>query len=70
MIIKLMQNSTAAGTIGGTLLTVVAIPASTIITTMVIAAIGATVSFFVSLILKKLWCRYFEKPAPLKLKKK
>ena len=65
---NIMDNSTAAGTIGGTILSVVAIPSNTIITTMAIAAIGATVSFFVSLILKKIFININEKP--LKLKKK
>jgi len=65
---NIMDNSTAAGTIGGTILSVVAIPSNTIITTIAIAAIGATVSFFVSLILKKIFININEKP--LKLKKK
>lgn len=65
---NIMDNSTAAGTIGGTILSVVAIPSNTIITTIAIAAIGATVSFFVSLILKKIFININEKP--IKLKKK
>ena len=50
-----MDNSTAAGTAGGTILSIVAIPSSTIISTILIAVIGATVSFFVSLLLKKIF---------------
>ena len=49
------STSTTAGTIGGTILSVIAIPSTTIITTIVVACIGATVSFFMSIILKKLW---------------
>jgi hypothetical protein len=55
-----MTNSTAAGTIGGTLLSIVAIPSSTVITTVIIACIGATVSFFMSILLKAVWL-YFTK---------
>ena len=50
-----MTNHTAAGTIGGTILSVVAIPTQTIFTTIVVAIIGATVSFLTSLVLKELY---------------
>lgn len=46
-------------TVGGTLLSITAIPSSaTILTTIILAAIGAITSFFVSVILKKLWYKY------------
>lgn len=63
------HDSTAAGTIGGTLLTIVAVNSSTIATTVIAACIGATVSFFVSLFLKKMWM-YFTKHYQKKCDKK
>lgn len=56
-----MTNSTAAGTVGGTLLSIVAIPSSTMITTVVVACVGATVSFFMSLLLKNAWLYFIKK---------
>ena len=49
------DQSTAIGTAGGTLLSVLAIPNSTILATVVLAAIGAVTSFFVSVFVKWLW---------------
>lgn len=50
-----MPHSTTISTIGGTLLTLVTVTTSTIITTVIVAAIGAITSFFVSLMLKKIY---------------
>jgi mannitol-specific phosphotransferase system IIBC component len=48
-----MDNGTKAGTVGGTLLTIVAnIKSEDVLKTIVLAGIGAIVSFFVSLGLK------------------
>ena len=47
------NDSTVIGTAGGTLLALFAIPASSIVTTIVLAIIGATTSFVVSLLLKE-----------------
>lgn len=48
-----MNNGTRAGTFGGTLLSVfVNLDSSDFLRTAVLAAIGAVVSFFVSLLLK------------------
>ena len=49
------EQSTAFGTAGGTLLTVVAMPSTTnILATIILACIGAITSFFISLLLKYL----------------
>ena len=50
-----MPHSTTITTLGGTLLTVITISGSTIISTIIIATIGAITSFFVGIILKKLF---------------
>jgi len=55
-----MDQGTKSGTIGGTLLTVIAnIRSEDVIKTAALAAIGATISFFVSLGLRYLvrWIR-------------
>ena len=52
------NNDTIIGTIGGTLLSIIAIPTQTIVTTIIVAVIGATVSFFTSLILKEIYKRF------------
>lgn len=49
---------TTAGTIGGTLLALIAIPMSTIYTTIFLAILGATVSYGTSLFLKWLRAEY------------
>lgn len=46
------QHSTAIGTIGGTLMAIITVNATTIVATVIVAAIGAITSFFVSLFLK------------------
>ena len=48
------DHAIAAGTTGGTLLAIWGITANAIIATIVLAAIGAAVSFGVSLLLKEL----------------
>jgi len=51
----MMDNGTKAGTIGGTFLTIIInIRGEDVLKTMILAAIGAVVSFFVSLGLKHL----------------
>jgi len=53
---------TIAGTAGGTLLTIVSLPSNTaIISTIILALIGAVTSFFVSLACKKIYEKYFKK---------
>ena len=47
-----MEHSTSIGTIGGTLLTIITVGANTVVATVIVAIIGATTSFFVSLLLK------------------
>lgn len=54
------DHTTVAGTAGGTLLSIWAIPTQTIVATIALAAIGAIVSFGVSLLLKEL-VKYFKK---------
>ena len=50
-----LPNDTLAGTIGGTLLSIAAtINSDDIAKTIVLAATGASISFFVSLLLKRL----------------
>lgn len=56
-----MQHSTAIGTAGGTLLAIITINANTIISTAIVAAVGATVSFFTSLLLKWLIQKFNKK---------
>jgi uncharacterized membrane protein YgaE (UPF0421/DUF939 family) len=53
------NDSTVIGTAGGTLLALFAIPASSIITTVILAIIGATTSFVVSILLKEVYL-YFK----------
>lgn len=49
------NNGTVAGTVGGTLLTIFAnVDAGDIVKTAILAAVGAVVSFGVSLLLKKI----------------
>ena len=56
-----MDNGTKAGTIGGTLLTIVAnIKSEDVLKTIVLAGVGAVVSFFVSLGLKYLVKRFIK----------
>lgn len=57
----MQHNDTIIGTIGGTLLAVVTVNSSTFITTVVVAVIGSTTSFFVSLFLKWAWKKYVKK---------
>ncbi|HEX3025120.1 MAG TPA: hypothetical protein VHP12_07905 [Chitinophagaceae bacterium] len=48
-----MDNGTKAGTAGGTLLTIIInIKSEDVLKTMVLAAVGAVISFTVSLLLK------------------
>jgi F0F1-type ATP synthase membrane subunit a len=49
------NDSTVIGTAGGTFLALFAIPTSTVIATIVLAIIGATTSFIVSILLKELY---------------
>ena len=50
-----LPNNTLAGTIGGTLLSIAAtLNSDDIAKTIILASAGATVSFFVSLLLKRL----------------
>jgi len=53
------NDSTVIGTAGGTLLAVFSIPTSTIVATVILAIIGATTSFVVSLLLKEVYL-YFK----------
>lgn len=53
------NDSTVIGTAGGTLLAVFSIPTSTIVATVILAIIGATTSFIVSLLLKEVYL-YFK----------
>ncbi len=46
---------TAIGTIGGTLLVLISIPVSTILSTVILAMIGASISYATTLFLK--WLR-------------
>lgn len=46
------NDSTVIGTIGGTLLTIFSVNANTLINTIIVAIVGATTSFLVSLFLK------------------
>lgn len=50
-----MEHQTTIGTAGGTLLTILTIPTTSLINTVILAALGAAVSFFVSLGLKLLF---------------
>jgi hypothetical protein len=50
-----MPHSTPISTIGGTILALITIPSTTIVSTIIIASIGAITSFFVSLALRKIW---------------
>ena len=53
------DNTTKAGTAGGTLLTIFAnISSEDVIKTVVLAAIGAVVSFIVTVVLKKILKRF------------
>lgn len=47
------HDSTIEGTIGGTVLALIAIPSQTVTTTILCAAIGAIVSFIISSLLKE-----------------
>lgn len=51
---------TIFGTVGGTTLTIVSIPPQSIVTTIILATLGAVVSFMVSYVMKKLF-NYFKK---------
>jgi len=53
------NDSTVIGTAGGTLLAVFSIPTSTIVATVILAIIGATTSFVVSILLKEVYL-YFK----------
>jgi hypothetical protein len=57
------DNTTALGTLTGTVFTVFAtIDSQDIMKTVILAVVGATVSFFVSLGLKWMWGRVFRPP--------
>jgi hypothetical protein len=49
------NGDVVAGTVGGTLLTIFAIPAANIVETIILAALGALVSFFTSYLLKTIF---------------
>ena len=53
------NDSTVIGTAGGTLLAVFSIPTSTIVATVILAIIGATTSFVISILLKEVYL-YFK----------
>jgi prepilin signal peptidase PulO-like enzyme (type II secretory pathway) len=64
MDMSLPQSTTAIGTLGGTLLTVINTIGPDIQKTVILALIGAMVSFITSLLLKKLYnwiLRFFSK---------
>jgi len=50
---SMSNDTTIAGTVGGTLLTILTMPVQSIFHTIGYATIAATTSFFVSLILKE-----------------
>lgn len=53
------HGGATAGTVGGTLVTVIAnIQSADVIHTAVLATIGATVSFVISVVLKKVWRKF------------
>lgn len=49
-----MDNNTAIGTVGGTVFALITINSDTIASTILVAILGATTSFFTSLFLKYL----------------
>ena len=51
-------DDTIAGTIGGTLIAILALPFTTIASTVILGIIGATESFLTSMLLKYLVERY------------
>lgn len=51
-------DDTIAGTIGGTLIAVIAMPFTTIASTAILGIVGATASFLTSMLLKYLVERY------------
>jgi hypothetical protein len=51
-------DDTIAGTIGGTLIAILALPFTTIASTVILGIIGATASFLTSMLLKYLVERY------------
>ncbi len=53
--LKSMINETKIGTLGGTLLSIITVNTTDVANTIAVAAIGAITSFFVSLLIKKLW---------------
>jgi hypothetical protein len=57
--------STTAGTAGGTLTVLLTISTADMMRTVILAALGATVSFGVSFLLKKL-VKWWRKPQPPK----
>jgi len=57
------SNDKIAGTIGGTILAFMSIPFTSMVTTIVLAILGSTVSYFTSMLLKHLVSRYKEKRA-------
>lgn len=54
-----MEHSTTISTIGGTLLSIITISSTTVVSTIIVAAIGAITSFFVSLACKRIY-NYFK----------
>jgi hypothetical protein len=59
-----MEHSTAIGTTAGTILSVLTIDTPTIEHTVIIAILGAVVSFITSLGLKFLWNKVIHKVKP------
>jgi ABC-type Fe3+ transport system permease subunit len=57
------SNDKLVGTIGGSVLAFMSIPFTSILTTMVLAIVGSTVSYFTSMLLKYLVHRYKERKA-------
>mgnify|MGYP001562907835 FL=1 len=51
-------GSTIAGTVGGTLLAVTTIHTENIVNTIILATIGATTSFLVTIGVKYIWYKY------------
>lgn len=53
-----MDSTTVIGTIGGTALTIIKIETTDVIKTVVLAALGAVVSFLVSKVLGYAWTKF------------
>ena len=54
-ILNMAHDTTAIGTVGGTVFALITIPTQTMATTVICAVIGATTSFLVTITLKGIW---------------